>query len=454
MTNLVVDVCAGGGKTRFLVGSALQLAKEGHPPLVLCFGHDAAEEFGRRGYPRASTFHSHCYRAVARHFEVGRLDVEVAKMWQLALAMWPGQKVGAPLYLAKLSRAVGLVPDHPATLWPDSPEGWADLATRHGLKPSRETLLQARQLAAAAWTMALNNCVDFDDLILLVALGEVAVDPAFYVLVDEAQDLSPPQLAVVKRLSPTHVVAVGDRRQAIYGWRGAEAAALDWFVREFKAEVRRAAVTWRCPTKVVELNHDLVPDLRARPGAPAGQVARLTRLARRDLARGDLVLCRNRAPLLKLALQLLDDGAPVRLIGSHRADPISRRLREAGRQPISDLLADLRAEAVELGGEGAADVDDVSEAVLILADYSDGETAADLLAALKGLWGGLDEACVQLATIHGAKGLEAPRTVLMQPALLPSKFARLGWQLEQEANLRYVAQTRPRERLDVADVVE
>lgn len=52
-----------------------------------------------------------------------------------------------------------------------------------------------------------------------------------------------------------------------------------------------------------------------------------------------------------------------------------------------------------------------------------------------------------LSTIHKAKGLENDRIFFLMPELIPSKFATMDWQFEQEENLRYVAITRARKEL-------
>jgi superfamily I DNA/RNA helicase len=52
-----------------------------------------------------------------------------------------------------------------------------------------------------------------------------------------------------------------------------------------------------------------------------------------------------------------------------------------------------------------------------------------------------------LATVHKAKGLEAPRVFILNPDSMPSRWARQEWQLEQERNLQYVAVTRALETL-------
>ena len=86
------------------------------------------------------------------------------------------------------------------------------------------------------------NAIDFDDL--LVGCSQVLKTPEVgarwrarwsWVMVDEYQDTSPPQLEMVRLLAaPQHnICAVGDDDQAIYGWRGAAADTILNFSRTF-----------------------------------------------------------------------------------------------------------------------------------------------------------------------------------------------------------------------------
>lgn len=66
---------------------------------------------------------------------------------------------------------------------------------------------------------------DFSDQILdgLKLLQKNPNLPTFeHVLVDEFQDINHAQMELIKALEPQNVFAVGDPRQAIYGWRGSE----------------------------------------------------------------------------------------------------------------------------------------------------------------------------------------------------------------------------------------
>jgi superfamily I DNA/RNA helicase len=50
---------------------------------------------------------------------------------------------------------------------------------------------------------------------------------------------------------------------------------------------------------------------------------------------------------------------------------------------------------------------------------------------------------VVLATVHKFKGMEADRVFVLDAGeLMPSAWARMPWELEQEKNLMYVAATR------------
>jgi superfamily I DNA/RNA helicase len=54
---------------------------------------------------------------------------------------------------------------------------------------------------------------------------------------------------------------------------------------------------------------------------------------------------------------------------------------------------------------------------------------------------------VCLSTIHKAKGLESDNVFILNKNLLPSRYVKQDWELEQEKNLEYVALTRAKKTL-------
>jgi len=85
------------------------------------------------------------------------------------------------------------------------------------------------------------NCLDFDDLIFLTRemlsthddVREMLQRRWPHVLVDEFQDTSRSQIDLVKLLTSSSLLVVGDADQSIYSWRGAHATSLSDLEKEF-----------------------------------------------------------------------------------------------------------------------------------------------------------------------------------------------------------------------------
>ncbi len=123
---------------------------------------------------------------------------------------------------------------------------WQTGAAESSGEPAQRTAQQQRMQQAIAryqaWKRQVGRC-DFDDVITAFS-AELRSNPAFahaispklrHVLVDEFQDASPAEWNVVQMLvtGADSAVVVGDDDQAIYGFRGADAAVMRHFVQSF-----------------------------------------------------------------------------------------------------------------------------------------------------------------------------------------------------------------------------
>ncbi len=91
--------------------------------------------------------------------------------------------------------------------------------------------------------LELQNCVDFDDLLLLThkilldfpQIRKKYQDKYQYLLIDEYQDTNDVQFEIVKLLCETHhnLCVVGDDDQSIYSWRGANISNILDFPRRY-----------------------------------------------------------------------------------------------------------------------------------------------------------------------------------------------------------------------------
>ncbi len=138
--------------------------------------------------------------------------------------------------------------------------------------------------------------VEFSDQIAL-ALAIVESNPrvvADYrdryrvVLLDEYQDTSVVQTRLLSTLFRDHaVMAVGDPHQSIYGWRGASAANLARFGRDFggaDAPPFALSTSWRNPQLVLDAANTLVAPLSAGAGIAVEQLGPRPGVARGELA--------------------------------------------------------------------------------------------------------------------------------------------------------------------------
>ena len=148
--------------------------------------------------------------------------------------------------------------------------------------------------------------IDFDDMLLFTLLYKSQFKKYDFVFIDEAQDTNGVQRTILKKLLKPQgrLIAVGDPYQAIYGFRGADSSAMDMIVDEFGAKVLPLSISYRCAKSVVEEANKYMPDIKAFEGSPNGSVEYLDRYELDTFSSEDAILCRNTAPLIKMAYSL------------------------------------------------------------------------------------------------------------------------------------------------------
>lgn len=346
----------------------------------------------------------------------------------------------------------------------DDADLWVGIADHHGIEIEDERVVSVAQRVYTR-SCADRDTFDFDDMILLPLMHRLTARfPADVVFVDEAQDLSPARQALLaKFIKPRYgrLVVVGDPAQAIYGFAGADAQAFANLIRDHRCTVLPLSVTFRCPKAVVAEAQRLVPDITAADSAPEGVVGRLDVLPA-DLTPGrDAILCRNTAPLIAQAYALIRAGIPAKVEGRDIGEGLAALARRWKVRTCAELLARLEAyearEAAKVAGKPDAEarIEALADRVntlreIIAACQSKGlQLVTDVTSAIADLFGDdVKKGAVTLATYHRSKGREWPRVFLYEHATrCPSRAARQPWQLEQEANLAYVAITRSKGEL-------
>src|SRR5205085_2768373 len=108
------------------------------------------------------------------------------------------------------------------------------------------------------------------------------------------------QRALALKLSGGRTTGVGDLRQAIMGWAGADVRSWQAFAEATDATELPLSICYRCPVSHLEMAQEIVPEIEAAPGAKIGTLQEASQgWAFSRAGRGDLILCRRTAPLLR-----------------------------------------------------------------------------------------------------------------------------------------------------------
>jgi DNA helicase-2/ATP-dependent DNA helicase PcrA len=275
-------------------------------------------------------------------------------------------------------------------------------------------------------------------------------------VVDEAQDMNATQLIIARGVTKGRVVVVGDDRQAIYSFRGADSNSLDRLKDELQAEERGLTVTYRCASRIVEQARLLVPDLTAAPGAAEGSVTSIPFDKLVDAAQpGDFILSRANAPLASIAMAMIRANKRVRIQGKDIGQGLKAMIRKiaTGRaaNSIPEFLARLvRWEDREIDRvmkanrpEQTEQIRDKAETLRCLCDGIAG--TRELEARIDMLFADSGGAAVICSSVHKAKGLEASRVFVLRYTLypkLPKEAKPSPMRVREEQNIHYVAITR------------
>lgn len=323
--------------------------------------------------------------------------------------------------------------------------------------------------------------VDFNDMVLLPLFyiqkkGPDALRMYNWVLVDEAQDTNTVRRLLVMSVLQKggRLVAVGDSRQAIMGFSGADNKSMDAIKDAMGSQVLPLSVCYRCGVEIVKRAQTWVPDIEAAPGAHEGKVTMIDGVDPENMATfwtglgqgwspEDVIICRNTFPLVGMAQRLRGMGVDC-IVESDSASKailalacrwgvegikvgyVLDQLQPYLEEQVAKWTAKGRPERVEMVAERVNSVRDICN------NLGAEESVRNLIRNIESLFGmtkGSDERRVlRLCTIHKSKGREWRRVFWVGAnAYQPSKWATQDWEYEQEENLMYVACTRAMEEL-------
>ena len=278
--------------------------------------------------------------------------------------------------------------------------------------------------------------IDFNDQIYMPALFGGAYPRFPRIMVDEYQDQSPVNHALLARLVKGNIIGVGDPNQNIYGFRGAKSGGMASAVERYLMCELPLSVSFRCPSAIVEAARWRVPHFQW--SNVGGSVETAEQFHGADFGDGSTIICRNNAPLLRLAFKLISNGRSVNVMGSELGPRLVNIMKKLGDTsiPQRQVLINIESWRETKLAAGSKSAPDLADCMRVFAEHGDslGQAIsyAEHLFAQKGT--------ISLLTGHKSKGLEFDDVYWLDPDLVDITT-------EQDANLAYVITTRSKNKL-------
>lgn len=322
---------------------------------------------------------------------------------------------------------------------------------------------------------------DFTDQIWLPNLWQLTKEKWFnpyqFLLIDECQDLNAAQLALVLSLAGENgrLLFVGDPKQAIMGFAGADCNSYQNILEKTGAIELPLSTCYRCPQNHIELVKKNFPEIkieacpeqsrRAKSEAPSGKIEVITeddlwgnKSCR--LVEGDMVLSRKTAPLVSLCIKLISKGIAATVKGKSIGEQLKGTLKEIAKIPLFEyanfnssvnIYRDSKKQRYKgLDNEEQLIVslnDKLSALIAIYRSQPQANSISDLENYIDTLFSD-EHSPIILSTCHRAKGLEGDRIFIIKPEDMPMRWRnQQSWQKQQEDNLLYVALTRSKSEL-------
>lgn len=444
LDNIMINAYAGTGKTATL--EMIERASRQHPMLYLVFNKKNAEEAKSRMRTSTAvrTFNSFGHRIWADYIgkplkldgkKVQTILTEIISTAPRDIRNQLSDSYWFIVDSVNRARALGYIP---TGKFPN-----AEPLVRQGQfhKALEET---PDDLSAALIDKVLTECItlsykghiDFNDQIYMPALFGGRYPKFPIAMVDEFQDLSPINHAMLDHISKQRIIGVGDIYQNIYGFRGAKADGMNDAQTKFSMHHASLSVSFRCPSNIIARARRQVPDIVA--WKHGGEFAELEHLAAETIPDNATFICRNNAPLFALALNLLSMGKSIKLFGSEIGPKLIGIMRRLGPDDMTQAASEIAIDnwlAERLDRESTTAVE-LAECMRVFVSKTNSLRSA--IAYVEHIF--TQAGTIKLLTGHKSKGLEFPLVYHLDPFLCDKTK-------QQDRNLDYVITTRSSDRL-------
>lgn len=446
--HVFVNAGAGCGKTFTIVEGANRIS--GLRSAFLAFNKSIADELAERlpSDVEAKTFHAFGFAAI-RNAGI-KTKVNNFKLNNIIKEL-----LGDDYNVAPLKKLVSLVKG--GMIEGTDKKAIYQLIDEYNITFDSE---REEQLAINSVPTILQMCrtqthiIDFDDMIWMPLVNNYPLPTYDILFVDEAQDFNESQRELISRcVNGGRCIIVGDKNQAIYGFRGADSNSIGLFYERLSKGSREISefplsISWRCPVSVVKEANRYVKEFNHHDDAIEGTVIENASFNPQEK---DMVLCRYNAPLVTAFYDLISQGKSAYILGRDMTQGLITAVEKItkNKQMGVEEFWQLYMKDFEFNYHRLIQQDKVNQA-LALEDKKDcvsifvnkATTVGGIIEEIKRVFDGNDEGEIMLSTVHKAKGLEANNVYILATDRMPHPKGGI-----EENNICYVAITRAKKNL-------
>lgn len=450
--NLSIEAVAGSGKTTTIVEAMKYTSGN---VLFLAFNKSIATELETKTpfHVECRTFNSLGHRLLMKQLGAANSRPKLEK-WKLANLLRPHMSTAEYrewgndlIKIIGMSKGGGFIEEPNDADFMD----WLEFS-----EVPMDRLDYAVPLLRDLWFASLDVTKEFtfDDQLFMPIYWSMNFPVYDTVFVDEAQDLNEIQHMMLQKLADqgARIIAVGDSRQAIYGFRGALTNSMQKLNSRFNCTELPLSVCYRCGKDIVNLAKHIVPQIEWFDKSPDGTITHHSSgIHPKNIMDESLVMCRTNAPIFAYAVQFLKHRVPC-MVMSNFGEQLIKFVKKQDAHTTKELSREIEkwrvkeislAEDRELYHKINRINDKAASLLPFCVEY---QTKLEVVEALERLL--RSRTGPKLCTIHKAKGLEAKTAYLLCPDLVPAPWIEVGTEeYAQETNLRYVAITRAQENL-------
>lgn len=469
--NIIVQAVAGAGKTTTLVECAKRINKE---KKILMLAHNKSardtlkEKTSGMENVHVFTIHGLAWRLFTEHFgfEPEIDDDKYRNYINKNISLLGSEEynsLGPSQKLAYKYNVFELIDKSRHNLKQSEKEITKLAKKKYGITLIADECKFASEILK--WGASTTSIVDFQDLLWFPSQFGYFTKKYLsdIILLDEAQDASLAQQDVIMRCfkRETRMFSFGDKDQTINSWCGSDTEAFEHLkdANIFRRDSKEFPLTtnYRCGYKIIEYAKKFTNNnIHACENSEPGEVNLIAHI--KDIKNGDMVLCRNTAPLMELYRTIISSGEKAYFRGEELGKNLQKIIDCSYGDTIYEIVYSMKERLIAtwdmLTEETGLNKKETMLNPLITSLLDSIKTVENLPKSIKTrkdienfigkifLEEGKDG--IQLSTIHKAKGLEADNVFIICPSLIPSRLAVLDWEIEEEKHLQYVMCTRPK----------